>query len=64
MFHCRLEEEVAEEEVIHERAMAELAQPIEITPPHLKECQEGEASSYAAKVEQLQMMVGILMVYI
>ena len=38
--------------MIHERAMAELTQPIEITPPHLK-----EGASYAAKVEQLQMMV-------
>ena len=59
----RLEEEVAKEEVTHERAMAELTQPIEITPPYPKECQEGEAPSYAAKVEQLQMMVGVLMVH-
>ena len=43
---------MAREELIHERAMAELTQPIEITPPHLK-----EGASYAAKVEQLQMMV-------
>ena len=56
--HCRLEEEMAEEEEIHEREMAELAQPIQITPPHLKENQEGEQPSYAAKVQQLQMMVG------
>ena len=55
--HFRLEEEVAKEEEIHERAMAELAQPIEITPPHLEENQEGEGPSYAAKVEQLQMLV-------
>jgi hypothetical protein len=49
-----LEEEMAKEELIHERAMAELTQPIRITPPHLSEDQEGD---YAAKVEQLQMMV-------
>lgn len=54
---------MAKEEVTHDRAMAELAQPIEITPPYLREYQEGEAPGYAAKVEQLQMMVGIVMVY-
>ena len=53
----RLEEEVSKEEEIHERAMAELAQPIEITPSHLEENQEGEGPSYAAQVEQLQMKV-------
>ena len=54
---CRLEEEVAREELIHERAMAELTQPIEITPPHLLLKEGEEGPSYAAKVQQLQMMV-------
>ena len=54
---CRLEDEVAREEEIHKKAMAELTQPIEVTPPHLNESQEEEGLSYAAKVEELQMMV-------
>ena len=48
---------MAREELIHERAMAELTQPIEITPPHLLLEEGEEGPSYAAKVEQLQMMV-------
>ena len=43
--------------MIHERVMTELTQPIEITPPHLLLKEGEEGPSYAAKVEQLQMMV-------
>ena len=56
----RLEEEIAREEEIHKRVMAELTQPIEVPPPYLanEESQDGEGLSYAARVQQLQMMVG------
>ena len=47
----RLQDERAKEEEIHKKAMAELAQPLEATPP------EDQEMDYIAQVEHLQQLV-------
>ena len=50
----RLQCDLAAEEEIHKKAMADLALPPQITP---KNQQATDGQSYASQVEQLQMLV-------